>query len=164
MALDIRYIIGNTDTYFRRDELNVLFFYAKNINFNLGAKLYFLLEKEIVFRLNNHINIGNLNSFDDMPAHFDINHIQESIQFITNQIIPSLQNESLSMWNKYGGFDSLKIEVNKENRNDWTSNLSIDHEYVPEDIDYYIDMVVEIKELLHESLNQNTPIMVIYED
>lgn len=164
MSLDIRYKIANTDTYFRRDELNALLFYVNDINNTLAAKLYFLLEKEIAFRLENDLNIGNLNAFNDMQAHFDLNYIEESIQLITNQIIPALQNETSNMWEKYGGFENLKNEVNIGNRNDWSSNLSIDHDYIPEDMDYYIDMIIEIKELLQKSLNLNTAVTVIYED
>ncbi|MET3022117.1 hypothetical protein [Flavobacterium hydatis] len=162
MPLDIRYKIENIDTYFRKDELSVLLFYIKGINNDLATKLYFLLEKEIAFRLENHLNIGDLDAFNNMLAHFDAGDIEESIQLITNQVIPSLKNETLNIWEKYGGFDNLKDEVN--NGNDWSFNLSINQEYVPEDIDYYIDMIIEIKELLQKSLNLNTPILVIYED
>jgi len=162
MPLDIRYKIENIDTYFRKDELSALLFYIKGINNNLAANLYFLLEKEIAYRLENHLDIGHLDAFNNMLAHFDSGDIEESIQSITNQVIPSLQNETLNIWEKYGGFDNLKHEIN--NGNDWSFNLSINHDYVPEDIDYYIDMIIEIKELLQKSLNLNTPIMISYED
>ena len=38
MAFEINYIIGNQDTYFRRDEMSVLFYYAKDIDLNLTKK------------------------------------------------------------------------------------------------------------------------------
>ncbi|ABQ05096.1 hypothetical protein [Flavobacterium johnsoniae] len=162
MPLDIRYKIENIDTYFRKDELSTLLFYIKDINYDLATKLYFLLEKEIAFRLENHLDIGNLDAFNDMSAHFDSGDIEESIQSIANQVIPSLQNERLNIWEKYGGFDNLKNEVN--NGNDWSFNLNINYDYVPEYVDYYIDMLIEIKELLQKSLDLNTPIIVSYED
>lgn len=164
MPLNIRYIIGSTDTYFRIDKLNVFLFYAKNINNDLAAKLYFSLNKQITYNLHYHIHSGALNSFDDMPAYFDINYLEESIEFITNQVIPSLQNERSNMWEKHGGFDSLKNQINNGNKNDWNFNLSLKDEYVQENMVYYIDIAVEIKDLLQKSLIFNTPLMVIYED
>jgi hypothetical protein len=43
MAFEIDYLIGSLDTYFRQDEINVLFFYAKDIHLELTQKLNYLL-------------------------------------------------------------------------------------------------------------------------
>ncbi|WP_158728096.1 MULTISPECIES: hypothetical protein [unclassified Flavobacterium] len=164
MSFEIRYIVGNLDTFFRRDEMSVLLYYAKNINDTLAGNFHYLLQDETVYKIRNNISIGNLNSFDDRPAYFNINEIQNCIQFINNQLVPSMQNESVNMWEKYGGFETMKNLINNAPNNQWSFDLNINHDYVPEDMDYYIDMAIEIKELLQESLNLNTPIIISYLD
>ncbi|WP_417942161.1 hypothetical protein [Flavobacterium sp. RS13.1] len=164
MSFEIRYIIGNLDTYFRREEMSVLLYYAKSINDTLAGNFYYLLQKETVYKIRNNISIGNSNSFDDMHAYFNINEIQNCIQFINNQLVPAMQNETISMWEKYGGFEIMKSLINNAPDNHWSHDLSINHDYVPEDMEYYIDMVIEIKELLQESLNVSTPILISYVD
>ena len=165
MAFEINYLIGNIDTYFRRDEMSVLFYFAKDINLNLAKKMYYLLHKKITYLIHNNIDADGLDGFEDMPAHFNPNDMQEVIQFITNQLTPAMQNETVDMDGKYGGsVSSLINQVNNYNSGDSGFRLYIAHDWVPYEMTYYINMANEMKEILQESLNLNTPILVSYND
>ena len=165
MAREINYLIGDLDTYFRVDEMSVLFYYAKEIGFNLTKKLYFLLNDETIYKIHNNISIGNIGAFDDAPAHFNPTDMQAVIEFITNQLIPAMQNETVDMDGKYGGSVSNLInQVNSYNSGDLGFGLYIAHDWVPYEMSYYINMANEMKELLQESINLNTPMMVSYND
>ncbi len=165
MAREINYLIGSLDTYFRQDEMSVLFYYAKDIDFNLTKKLCYLLHNKANYMIHHNISIGSLNSFDEMPAHFNPTDMQAVIQFITNQLIPAMQNETVDMFIKYGGsVSSLINQVNNYNSADSGFGLYIAHDYVTEDMWYYINIANEMKDLLQESLNLNTPMMVSYND
>lgn len=165
MAREINYLIGNIDTYFRRDEMSVLFYYAKDIDFNLTKKLYYLLNDETIYKIHNNSSIGNIGAFDDAPAHFNSTDMQAVMQFIDDQLIPAMQNETVDMFVKYGGsVSSLINQVNSYNSGDSGFSLYIAHDYVTEDMWYYIIIANEMKELLQESLNLNTPMMVSYND
>jgi hypothetical protein len=165
MAFEINYLIGNIETYFRRDEMSVLFFYAKDLNLSLSKKMNYLLHKKITYMLHNNINTDGIGGFDDMPAHFNLTDMQAVIEFITNQLIPAMQNETVDMDGKYGGSVSNLInQVNSYNSGDLGFGLYIAHDWVPYEISYYIYMANEMKELLQESINLNTPMMVSYND
>lgn len=165
MAFEINYLIGNIDTYFRRDEMSVLFYYAKDLNLNLTKKMYYLLHKKITYLIHNNIDTDGLGGFEDMPAYFNTIDMQAVIQFITNQLIPAMQNETDDTDGKYGGsVSSLISQVNNYNSGDSGFGLYIARDYVPEEMSYYLAMANEMKELLQESLNHNSPMMVSYND
>ncbi|MEJ5106119.1 MULTISPECIES: hypothetical protein [Chryseobacterium] len=160
---DIRYEIDNLDTVLRAEDISVFLFYAKNINDNIASKLFFSLRKKTMYELLNDINT-NLDPSEDLPAYFNTSFLQDGISFITTVLIPSMQNETVDMWGKYGGFASLKAQINNNTANNWSSELCILSDYVPESMEYYIDIASEIKMLLQRSLSLNTPMLVSYFD
>lgn len=161
--IEIRYEIDNIDIVFRNEDLSVLLFYAKNINSSIASKIFFSLRKKTMFELLNNIN-SVLDPSDDLPAYFNTSFLQDGISFLTNQLIPSMQSETVDIWQKYGGFSSLKSQINNNLFNDWSDELYILSDYVPESFEYYINMANEIKILLQKSLSLNTPILVSYFD
>lgn len=165
MAFEINYLIGNLDTYFRQDEINVLLFYAKDINLNLTKKLNYLLDKKVSYMIQHNISTSGLDSNDKMHSYFNLSDMQLFIQFVLTQLIPAMQNENTDMDVKYGGsISNLIIQVNNYNSNDSGFTLNINYDYVPVEMTYYIDMVIEIKDLLQKSIDLNTPILVSYTD
>ncbi|WP_333596699.1 hypothetical protein [Chryseobacterium flavum] len=165
MAFEINYVIGNLETYFRQDEMNVLFFYAKDINLNLTKKMNYLLDKKTTYMIGNNISTDGFDSDDDLPAYFNVGDIQNVIQFITSQLIPAMQNESVNMDGKYGGtISSLINNINNYDSGDIAFMLYVSLDYVPVEMSYYISKANEIKDLLQTSLNLNTPILVSYTD
>ena len=165
MAFEINYIIGDLDTYFRRDEMSVLFYYAKDIDINLTKKMNYLLDKKTSYMIRNNINISGLDSENDMSAYFNTTDMQAVIQFISTQLIPVMQSETFDMDGKYGGSVSNLInQVNNYNSGDSGFGLYIAHDWVPYEMEYFINMANEMKDLLLESLNLNTPITISYTD
>ncbi len=165
MAFEINYLIGNLDTYFRQDEMNVLFFYAKDINLNLTKKMKYLLDKKISYMIHHNISTSGLDSNDKMHSYFNLSDIQSVIQFILTQLIPAMQNENTDMDVKYGGDISHLInQINNYNSNDSGFILYINFDYIPVEMSYYIEMANEMKDLLQKCLDLNTPILVSYND
>lgn len=165
MAFEINYLIGNLDTYFRQDEMSVLFFYAKDINLNISKKMKYLLDKKISYMVHHNMSIVNLDSNDKMFSYFNIDDIQSVMQFVSTQLVPAMQNENTDMDVKYGGsIGNLINQVNNYDSNDSGFTLYINNDYVPVEMSYYIDMANEMKDLLQKSLNLNTPILVSYTD
>lgn len=165
MAFEINYLIGNLDTYFRQDEMSVLFFYAKDINLNISKKMKYLLDKKISYMVHHNMSIVNLDSNDKMFSYFNVDDIQFVMQFISTQLVPAMQNENTDMNVKYGGsIGNLINQVNNYDSNDSGFILYINNDYVPVEMSYYIDMANEMKDLLQKSLSLNTPILVSYTD
>lgn len=160
---EIRYMIENIDTVFTSEDLSVLLFYSKNINNNIASKIFFSLRKKTMFDLHNNLETLSDPS-DDLPAYFNISYLQDAISFINSQLIPAMQSETLDIWQKYGGFSSLKSQINNNLSNDWSSELYIQSDYVPESFQYYINIANEIKTLFQKSLSLNTPLIVSYLD
>lgn len=76
MAFEINYLIGNLDTYFRQDEINVLLFYAKEINLDLTKKMNYLLDKKISYMIHHNISTAGLDNNDKMHSHFNLSDMQ----------------------------------------------------------------------------------------
>ena len=125
----------------------------------------YLLDKKTSYMISHNINISGLDSDNDMHAYFNTTDIQTVIQFITIQLIPAMQSETVDMDGKYGGsVSSLINQVNNYNSGDSGFNLYIAHDWVPYEMEYFINMANEMKNLLQESLNLNSPMMVSYTD
>jgi len=165
MAFEINYLIGDIDTYFRQDEMSVLFYYAKDIDLDLTKKMNYLLDKKVSYMMHNNINVSELDSNDEMDSYFNSTDIKLVIQFIMTQLVPSMQKENIDLVTKDD--ESVSKFINKINNYNSTDSgflLNINHDYVPTEVAYYIDMANEMKNLLQTSLDLNKPILVSYND
>ncbi|RQO38023.1 hypothetical protein DBR39_14155 [Chryseobacterium sp. KBW03] len=165
MAFEINYFIGSLDTYFRQDEMSVLFFYAKDIDLELTKKLNYLLDKKTSYMIHHNMNISGLDNDDPLPAYYHTDDIEAAIRFISTQLIPAMEKETVNMDEKYGGSMSRFIDLINNYPNDSLGfMLYVAHDYVPYEMTYYIDQANEMKDLLQESLNLKTPIIINYTD
>lgn len=74
-----------------------------------------------------------------------------------------MQIENTDMDIKYvGSISNLINQVNNYNSNDSGFILNINYDYVPVEMAYYIEMAIEMKDLLQKSIYLNTPILVSY--
>lgn len=165
MAFEIDYLIGSLDTYFRQDEMSVLFFYAKDLDPELTKKLNYLLDKKTSYMIDHNMNTSGLDNDEPLPAYYNTDDIEAAIRFISTQLIPALEKETVNMDEKYGGNMSRFIDlVNNYSNDSLGSILYISQDYVPYEMRYYINKANEMKDLLQESLNLKTPMMISYTD
>lgn len=165
MAFEIDYLIGSLDTYFRQDEMNVLFFYAKDIDLELTQKLNYLLDKKTSYMIHHNMNTSGLDNDEPLPAYYNTDDIEAVIRFISTQLIPAMEKETVNMDEKYGGsMRSLIDLINNYSSGSSGFILYVAHDYVPYEMSYYINKVIEMKDLLQESLNLKTPMIVSYMD
>lgn len=165
MAFEINYFIGSLDTYFRQDEMSVLFFYAKDIDLELTKKLNYLLDKKTSYMIDHNMNISGLDNDKPLPAYYQPDDIEAAIRFISTQLIPAMEKETVDMDEKCGGNMSRFIElINNYSNDSLGSLLYIAHDYVPYEMSYYINMANEMKDLLQESLDLKAPIIISYTD
>jgi type 1 glutamine amidotransferase len=117
------------------------------------------------YMIHHNISSIELDSDEKMYSYFNPSDLQLVIQFILTQLIPAMQNENIDMDVKYGGsITNLINQINNYNSNDSGFRLNINHNYVPVEMDYYIDMANEMRDLLQKSLDLNRPILVSYTD
>lgn len=165
MAFEINYFIGSLDTYFRQDEMSVLFFYAKDIDLELTKKLNYLLDKKTSYMIDHNMNISGLDNDKPLPAYYQPDDIEAAIRFISTQLIPAMEKETVDMDEKCRGNMSRFIElINNYSNDSLGSLLYIAHDYVPYEMSYYINMANEMKDLLQESLDLKAPIIISYTD
>lgn len=134
----------------------LMMYYASKLEYQKSIKLFNTTVSEWQYRINNELDEGVYNSDND-TVHFVSGDIQESIQFINNQILPVLQNESNNdILNKYGGEPNF-LNIYDENNNFLSSLFLSDNEMFGDNKFNMLGLFEKLRDLLQEALNRNQP-------
>ncbi|WEK18007.1 MAG: hypothetical protein P0Y49_14515 [Candidatus Pedobacter colombiensis] len=89
----------------------LLMYYSMLTNYPKAQKLFDATLTEWQFRIEYDLPRDSFTS-SDIDAHFVPSEIQESIEFIDNEVIPALNNETQDLIVKYGGRDRFSDTIN----------------------------------------------------
>ena len=91
----IEYKSGKYSCDLGREELFILIHYAYQLNSDMAKDLYFALETDYIYRIENKIPVEGLEYQNCHETHWDINKLLQVVNFIDNQLISSLESESI---------------------------------------------------------------------
>lgn len=101
--------------YFELDDRNqhfdfgtyaLLMYYAKSVNSRLAKKFLDSTFSEYEYRIIYDLSVDTLDE-ESRTAHFIASEIQEIIEFLEQELIPSLENESRNLFEKYGSKENF---------------------------------------------------------
>jgi hypothetical protein len=102
-------VTGETDWTKKIDpdmgSVAVLIFYANNLNSIMGEKMVYSVLSESAYRFQKDLPESIYGS-DNYSAHYGVSEMQELINFINNQLLPSLQSQQQDkdvVYDVYGG-------------------------------------------------------------
>ncbi|AWH84744.1 hypothetical protein HYN59_06240 [Flavobacterium album] len=91
----IDYESGPYGAYFSREEFFILVHYAMRLNPILGEKFYFAGETEYIYRHEKNIPMEGLEYDESNTPYWNTVALSEVIKFIIDQLIPSLESETV---------------------------------------------------------------------
>ncbi|WP_294230080.1 hypothetical protein [uncultured Chryseobacterium sp.] len=134
----------------------LMMYYATQIDNQKNKKVFDATLSEWVYRVSYDIPKG-IYSSDNDTSHFIPIDIQESISFITNQIIPALQNESFdSILQKYGGQTNFENVIYYQST-EYLKILSLGGEFYEDSKGVLKLYFMELRDLFQYAHNINTP-------
>lgn len=143
--------------------IGILLYYAKELDFNKGKNFYYRLLNEYSYKDDKNITPNPDTEDAQTFCYYDATEISNAIDFIENDLIPSLQqmpDQKAKLIDIYGGIDGFidEFESNKE-----FIELFFDYsQHYNNNIEYYIFILEEIKEIFQISLTNQEPYMIYY--
>jgi hypothetical protein len=98
----IYFCIDEKVEYFAFGTYGLIMYYAKQLDLANGKRFFDSTLTEFYYKLNYNLDTGSLTDSDD-TARYDGGELQQVINFIGNQLIPSINNEQTNLLLKYGG-------------------------------------------------------------
>jgi len=143
--------------------IGILLYYAKELDFNKGKNFYHRLSNEYDYKSDK--NITPLIDTEDTQTfcYFDATEISNAIDFIENDLIPSLElipDQSMSLVKLYGGIEGF-IEEFESNKEYIELFFPYDQCYT-ETIDGYLYILENTKQIFQISLANQEPYMIFY--
>lgn len=124
---------------------SLLLYYAMKLNYGKAKKMFDSTLTEWQYRVYNDLPRG---SFDhnNTEAHIVIDDIQEVVQFIDEELIPALSNETQDLLVKYGGKSKLADTINRST--DFIGELGLaDDEFYYDDQIALVDISGKLKNI-----------------
>lgn len=143
--------------------IGILLYYAKELDFNKGKNFYHRLSNEFSYKDEKNITPNPDTEDAQLYCYYDATEISNAIDFIENDLIPSLQqmpDQKAHLIDIYGGIDGFieEFESNKE-----FIELFFDYsQHYNNNIEYNIIILEEIKEIFQISLTNQEPYVMYY--
>lgn len=161
----IEYESESFNSYFGREEFFIVVQYASQLNDSLAKDLYFAGETEYIYRSENGISLEGLEYNSSHQTHFDIDKLTRVINFIDNELIPSLELESLDdIILILGGWEDLKTKIDQGKDYKKRFGLISSEEKICTRIYNYTFFLNSLKNVIKNSLQINKPYHINYSE
>ncbi|AKK71504.1 hypothetical protein [Chryseobacterium gallinarum] len=135
---------------------SLMMYYSTQIDNQRNKKVFDATLSEWAYRVSYNISEGIYTSDNDI-AHFVPADIQEAINFIDSQVIPTLENEFFnSILQKYGGQNNFENTVYYQST-EYLKILSIGGEFYDDNKEVLKYYFIELRNLFQNALNLNMP-------
>ncbi len=144
---------GGEDLLIYSPTYTMLIYYACKLNASNGKLLYALTSNQYTYYRLYSLSTTNV-VLDEDKAYFDATLYQNLIDFINNQLIPQLNNESNDLLEKYGGYDSFENLMINETQFTFINSFLWDEDdvdsvfyFAPEDMVSILNQLVVILQM-----------------
>lgn len=160
----IEYLSGNLEFSVNREEFFIFIHYANTLSLEKARTLYFAGETDYIYRRYNDLSVVGLDYYNSHHTYLNPGDLQEVVEFLESQIIPSLEKQSnLNLIDILGGWTDLKNQIDQGPTYKKRFGV-LDVENIAEDTCQYIYIADSLKEIIENSLNIGIPYEIRYDE